>query len=300
VCTYGGKVYCLRNNIGANVVWYNAPLMKKFGYKVPTTWAGYEALGKEVAAQHPGYVIGTLGDGYAEDVYFWGAGCPSNMLQGTNTVLIDSTAPNCVQAATMLDPLVADGSVSTLSLTSADYAKKYGTNDHTLMTVGPTWYGLFVLKPSFKLPNRTWGVAAPLTWPNFKDTGDVGGGIWSVSSHASPAVQRLATSMNEWLNTSPVFMATATTYPANVNAAKIWLKTVNSSGFFANDPTTVFRDAASKVWPGSSELLFNTDDIWASTVVPGLVKGKSPSSLLGAWGTALKNQATTFGYQVKS
>jgi multiple sugar transport system substrate-binding protein len=78
VCTYGGKVYCLRNDIAANVLWFNAPLMKKFGYKVPTTWEQYEAIGKEVAAQHPGYVVGTIGDGYAEDIYFWGGGCPSN------------------------------------------------------------------------------------------------------------------------------------------------------------------------------------------------------------------------------
>jgi len=40
--------------------------------------------------------------------------------------------------------------------------------------------------------------------------------------------------------------------------------------------------------------------VWADTVVPGLVQGKLPSSLLKAWGTALKNQAISFGYKVKS
>jgi ABC-type glycerol-3-phosphate transport system substrate-binding protein len=300
VCTYGGKIYCLRNDIAANVVWYNAPLMKKFGYTVPTTWAQYEALGKEVAAQHPGYVIGTLGDGYAEDVYFWGAGCPSNELQGSNTVLIDTTAPACEQAANMLDPLVADGSVSTLAVSSADYAKKYGTNDHTLMSIGPTWYGLFEFQPSFKSPNGTWGVAPPLTYPNFKQTGDVGGGIWQISSHASSQDQKLAVNLIEWVNTNKAYQATAPTYPANVGAAAIWLKSVNATHFFANNPATVFKNAAGDIWPGSSALLFSTDDVWADTVVPGLVKGKSPSALLGAWGTALKNQATAFGYQVKS
>jgi len=298
VCTFGGKVYCLRNDIAANVIWYNAPLMKKFGYQVPTTWAQYEALGKKVAAQHPGYVIGTIGDGYAEDVYFWGAGCPSNELVGTNKVKIDTTDPHCVQAANMLDPLVKDGSVSTLAVSSADFAKKYGDNNHMLMEIGPTWYGLFEFKPSFKAPNGTWGVAMPPTWPNFKDTGDVGGGIWSVSSHASPATQRLAASMAEWVDTNPMYQATAPTYPANVNAAKVWLKTVNASHFYANNPASVFSKSAGIIWPGSSELLFSTDNVWADTVVPGLVKGKSPSSLLGAWGTALKNQATAFGYQV--
>jgi ABC-type glycerol-3-phosphate transport system substrate-binding protein len=300
VCTYGGKIYCLRNDIAANVVWYNAPLMKKFGYKVPTTWAEYEALGKEVAARHPGYVIGTLGDAYGEDVYYWGSGCPSNELQGTNTVLVDTTAPNCERAANMLDTLVADKSVSTLAVSSADYAKQYGDNDHTLMSIGPTWYGLFEFKPSFKSPNGTWAVSAPLTWPGFTQTGDVGGGIWQISSHASAAEQKLGVNLIEWVDTNSAYQATAPTYPANIGAAAVWLKTVNSSGFFASNPATVFKNAAGDIWPDSSALLFSTDDVWSDTVVPGLVKGESPSSLLGAWGTALKNQATVFGYQVKS
>jgi hypothetical protein len=300
VCTTDGVVYCLRNDIAADVVWYNEPLMKKFGYKVPTTWAEYEALGQQVAAQHPGYVIGTLGDGYAEDVYFWGGGCPSNTLQSATTVLINTSDPSCTRIAKMLDPLLKDGSVSSLAVLSADYAKKYGTNDHTLMSIGPTWYGLYGFKPSFKAPNGTWGVADPLSWPNFHDTGDVGGGIWEVSSHASAAVQKLAVSMDEWVNTAPAYQATAPTYPANIGAAKVWLKTANSSHFFYGNPGPVFKTASGEVWPGSSPLLFSTDDIWASTVVPGLVKGDSMSSLLGKWGTALKNQATAFGYQVKS
>lgn len=300
VCTYGGKIYCLRNDIAANVLWYNAPLMKKFGYKVPTTWAEYEALGKEVAAQHPGYVIGTIGDSFAEDVYFWGSGCPSNELVGANTVLIDTTAPPCERAARMLDPLVADGSVSTLAVTSADYIKKYGTNDHTLMGVGPTWFGLFVYKPSFKSPAGTWGVARPLTWPNFKQTGDVGGGIWQISSHASAKEQKLGVNLIEWVTTNKAYQATAPTYPANVGAAKIWLKSVNASHYFATNPAAVFKYAAGDIWPGSSALLFSTDAVWADTVVPGLVQGKLPSSLLKAWGTALKNQAISFGYKVKS
>jgi ABC-type glycerol-3-phosphate transport system substrate-binding protein len=38
VCTVNGKVYCLRNDLAQTVLWYNAALMKKWGYQVPTTW----------------------------------------------------------------------------------------------------------------------------------------------------------------------------------------------------------------------------------------------------------------------
>ncbi len=50
VCTVNGKVYCLRNDLAQVVLWYNAALMKKWGYQVPTTWPQYEALGQKVAS----------------------------------------------------------------------------------------------------------------------------------------------------------------------------------------------------------------------------------------------------------
>ncbi len=299
VCESGGKVYCLRDNIGANVLYYNAPLMKKFGYAVPATWAQYEALGEKVAVQHPGYVIGTIGDSYSDDAYFWPSECPANELTNAPmTVEINMSSPDCVRVANMLDPLIKDHSISTLSITSPDFAKRYGDNDHLLLDVGPTWYGIFVFQSAFKSPNRTWGVSLPLTWPGDNYTGDVGGGIWQVSSHASPAVQKLSASIIEWLTTSPVYEDTAPTYPANKYAAVGWVNTTVKNGFFANDPSDVFHASANLIWPGYSDLLFDVEDVWSATVVPALVSGKSMSSLLGTWQSALTDQAKVFGYSV--
>jgi multiple sugar transport system substrate-binding protein len=168
------------------------------------------------------------------------------------------------------------------------------------MEIGPTWYGGYVLEPDFKPAPHTWGVADPLSWPNFHDTGDVGGGIWQISSHDTSSQQKLATSVIYWLTTAPAYQSTAPTYPAQKAAAKIWLTHVLSSGIYYNNPTKEFETASQEVWPGSSALLFSTDDIWASTVVPGLVAGKTLSSLLAPWGTALADQAKTFGYTVTS
>ena len=36
-----------------------SPLMKQFGYTVPTTWQQWQAIGEKVAKNHPGYIIGT-------------------------------------------------------------------------------------------------------------------------------------------------------------------------------------------------------------------------------------------------
>lgn len=64
VCTVDGKVYCLRNDLSQAVLWYNAPLLKKFGYSVPTTWEEFQAIGEKVAKEHPGYLVGDAGDSF--------------------------------------------------------------------------------------------------------------------------------------------------------------------------------------------------------------------------------------------
>ena len=61
-CTISGQVYCLRNDLAQNVLWFDKTLMDKFGYTVPTTWEDYQTLSAKVASQHPGYITGSVGD----------------------------------------------------------------------------------------------------------------------------------------------------------------------------------------------------------------------------------------------
>ncbi|MCU1492559.1 MAG: extracellular solute-binding protein family 1 [Acidimicrobiaceae bacterium] len=295
-CTFNGKVYCLRNDIGQNVLWYNKTLLDKFGYKVPTTWSQYQQLGEQVAKQHPGYVIGTIGDAWSQDVYFWASECPSNHLISSTKVEINTSAPDCTRVANLLDPLIADSSLSKLSVESSDFAKQYGSADKVLMEVGPSWYGEYIFELGYKVPSGQMAAALPPTWPGDHYTGDVGGGIYMVSQHAKNP--RLAAEVATWMATSTDYQKTAPTYPAYRPAAQVWLKAVNASGYFAVSPANVFARTANDVWPGWSSLLFSTDGVWADTVVPGLTSGKSLSSLLPAWGTALKNQAQTLNYSI--
>ncbi len=75
VCTVNGTVYCLRNDLSQAVLWYNAPLLKKFGYQVPTTWEEYQQLGEKVAKEHPGYLVGDAGDSFTPEIYLWASKC---------------------------------------------------------------------------------------------------------------------------------------------------------------------------------------------------------------------------------
>ena len=58
-CTVNGKVYCLRNDLAQNVLWFNKTLMDQFGYTVPDDVGGLPDAQREGGARdHPGYIIG--------------------------------------------------------------------------------------------------------------------------------------------------------------------------------------------------------------------------------------------------
>ena len=105
-CTVNGTLYCLRNDLAQTVLWYNAPLMKKWGYQVPTTWEDYEALGKKVATEHPGYLVGSAGDTFTPEIYMWASKCGANQITGPKAVTVNTTSANCTRMASLLDTLI--------------------------------------------------------------------------------------------------------------------------------------------------------------------------------------------------
>jgi ABC-type glycerol-3-phosphate transport system substrate-binding protein len=295
-CTVDGSVYCLRNDIGQNVVWYNATMMKKFGYQVPTTWEQYQALGAEVAKQHPGYIIGSVGDAWTPEVYFWASQCPANQISG-NTVSVDTSSPDCTRMASLLDAGVANKSLTTQSAFADSFVKEYASK--TLMLIGPSWYGQYVFNSALHVPAGEVAAAAPLTWAgqSTASTGDVGGGIWMVSKHSKNLAAAVA--LAEYMSTSDAYQVTAPTYPAYQPAAQAWLAAQAKQGYFASNVSGVFAQAASEIWAGWGSGRYSQENIWAASMVPPITSGQSISSLLGTWQTAIENQARSFGYQVK-
>ncbi len=296
-CTFGGNVYCLRNDLAQNVLWYNKTLLDRFGYQVPATWQQYQALGEKVARQHPGYIIGTAGDAWAPEVYFWASQCPANQVTPPSTLTADTSGPNCTRMASLLDTLIKDKSVSTDTVFSAGFAKN--TASKTLMLVGPSWFGQTLFDAVFKTPAGQIAAAPPLTWAGDTSnyTGDVGGGAWIVSGHSKNL--KAASALVTWMATSNAYQATAGTFPAYKAAATAWLANQNRTGYFADDVAPAFTKAAGMVWPGWSATKFSQEAVWAATVVPGLTAGKTVTSMLGTWQTAIRNQAQALGYTVK-
>jgi ABC-type glycerol-3-phosphate transport system substrate-binding protein len=295
-CQFSGHTYCLRNDIAQVVLWYNKTLMDQFGYQVPTTWEQYEALGERVAKEHPGYLVGSVGDTNSQESYFWSSQCPAFQLVQPTTLKVDLADSNCTRMAGLLDKLIANKTVSTQGFFSQGFSKDSGSK--VLMANGPSWYGKYLFDTAFKVPAGQMAVAGPLTWEGetIAATGNVGGGVWMVSSHSKNL--KAATDLATWLTTSNDFQANAPTYPAYVPAAKAWLANPVNKQYFATDVSDVFEKAANLVWTGWSNTKFSDATAWSSVVLPALTSGKTLTETLPQWQSAIVDEAKSVGYTI--
>ena len=299
-CTINGTQYCVQDNVAPVVLWVNKKLMDKFGYQVPTTWQQWAALGQKVAAQHPGYIVGTSGDSYGHWIYFWGNQCPLEKLQGSQ-LTINATDTHCTEMASLLDPLIKDGSLPPLSVFTPDFAKKYGgANDKVLMMPGPSWYAQAVFQATLHIPAGQITAAMPLQWENETPitTGQVGGGPWIISRHS----KNLATAADfvKWSTTvfNPTGADARPGLPAYGPVAAQWLAAQAKNPYYASDPTPALKAASSLIWQGWNLVTYPDQPVWSNTVVTALVAGKSLSSLMQPFGNALGQAAQAAGYQV--
>jgi ABC-type glycerol-3-phosphate transport system substrate-binding protein len=296
-CTVNGTLYCLRNDLSQTVLWYNAALMKKWGYQVPATWEDYQSLGTKVAAEHPGHLVGSAGDSFTPEIYMWASKCGANQITGPKAVTVNTTSANCARMAALLDTLLKNGTMSKSSVFSSDFDKNQA--DKILMLPGPSWFGGALFQGTFKTPKGQIAVAPMPQWSGdpTPTVGNVGGGTWLLSAHS--AHLKAATDFLTWVTTANDYQGqVAPGYPAYAPAAKVWLANQASSHYYANDIAAPLQTAAGQVWSGWGYGQFSQEAVWAATVTPGMTAGKPIASLLPAWQKAIANYARADGYQV--
>jgi multiple sugar transport system substrate-binding protein len=296
VCTVGGTVYCLRNDLSQAVLWYNAPLLKKWGYTVPTTWEEYQQLGEKVAKEHPGYLVGDAGDTFTPEIYLWASKCGANHITGPKSVSVNTTSANCTKMANLLDTLIKDKSMSISGVFSTDFGKN--KKDKVLLMPGPAWYGSALFQGTFKTPAKQIAAAPIPQWKGdpSPSTGNVGGGTWLLSQHSTHI--KAATDFLKWVTTDNAYQGSkAPGFPAYAPAADTWLKAQGAAGYFNGD-LSALKTASSQVWPEWGSGQFSQEAIWAATVKPGLTQGKSIVSMLPAWQDAITKYAESDGYKV--
>jgi len=304
-CMVGKKLECLRNDMAFDVLWVNVPLMKQFGYTVPTTWQQWQAIGEDVAKNHPGYIIGELGDSYDDAIYLQAAQCHLNDVVAAYSLVSNPDDPNCVNMAKLLDPLLKDGTVPAVNgnVFGSTFAKTWGGK--VLMTVGPAWYSTAIFEGKGSVldaPKGTYAAYPPLAWAGAKQayTGDVGGGLWILSSHLSGSQLQAAANVLVGLATSTVSQDLSQGYPGYVPAAKSWIAEQDASGLFATPLAPAFAVAAPEVWTGWSQTPWDVFGLWAQNVTPNLVAGDTVSSQLSVMAGAILSNAQSDGYQVTS
>jgi len=296
--TVDGTVYGLRNDLAPVVLWYNQPLLTQFGYEAPTTWEEYEALSDKLAAEHPGYILGSVGDSFSGTyIYYWGAQAPIFQLDG-NEFTSDFSDDHTKRMTDLLDHMIDNGTLVQDSVFGADFVAKYA--DKLVATPGPAWYAgaLFQNPDSLNNAPGEIGAADPLYWEGEdKVTGNVGGGVWYASSHSEnlAAVKEFL----EFAISSDDAAALNSGLPAHKATADKWLATQTESGFFTGDFASALSTAGSSVWDGWGFPDFSPETAYAKVIVPGLAAGKTIADLSDDWQSEMKNEAQVQGYTVK-
>jgi ABC-type glycerol-3-phosphate transport system substrate-binding protein len=301
ICTVNGVLSCLRNDVAPTNLWYNKTLMSQFGYDVPKTWAEYAALGAKVVKEHPGYYVGAAGDsGFLLYNAFQSVGCPLTDVTGPNTVHIDTTNSKCTTVASLLDGMLANGSL--LKSGTFDPATiKVAQAGQLLMDPGANWYGAYVFQPAaqYNFPQGSLAAAPPLALGSAKPySGSQGGGTYVVSRHAKNMDGAVAVA--KWMATNVEYQKTAPTYPAYKPAASVWSTAVASSPFYAENPVPTLKAQVSLVNPVNNfATRYDPAAAFTNILVAAIRSNTSLQSALPALQTQLVNEAKAQGYTVK-
>ena len=299
--TVDGNVYGARDNLAPVVFWYNKTLFDKFGYEIPTTWEEYEALGDKVAAEHPGYILGSIGDPFTAVLTdMWSAQAPIYQVDG-DTFSSDFADSHTMRMIDLMDHMFANKTLVIEGLFTADFPAKY--KDKVLGIPGPTWFaGGVIHNPDIlNAPKGTWGAGDSLHWDGEPTgTGNVGGGFWYGSSHSANLAAVGA--FLQYATAGPQSVELITGLPAHGPTASAWLDAQAAGGYWANPDTfkDVVSKAATSIWPDwGATLSFSSEPAWAEIVAPALASGKTIASVADQWQARYKNDAKVNGYNVK-
>lgn len=299
-CTFGGRTYCLRNDIAPTVLWYDAKLMKDYGYEVPRTWADYQRVGLKAAKDHPGTVVGAINGKYGAGVYFGSSGCPTRDTLSLTEVRIDLARRSCTRVADLLQPMARAKAVTTVVPTDPVFAG-LGRENKILMLPGPAWFGDFMFKPAFKIPAGRIAAAAMPTWPGETRSyaGQVGGGAFLVSAHAGDRTKE-AVDLVRRLTTDVALQAEQPTYPAFTAAARKWGEAKSKDPYYAADPMPALTASANALRPGFGAVRFEADwqTSFNATVGRAADSGGGLGDALKSWQDKLDAAARTSEYTV--
>lgn len=304
-----GMYYCVKNDLAQTVLWVNTKLMKDFGYTVPKTMDEFAKIGADIAKNHPGYSLGALGAQGVYSSYLWPSQCPVNQATSSTVVKIAPKSAKCTRATALLQPMIDSGVMSTSAPWDADFIKDYGQANKVVMTIGPSWFGEFVIRPA-----SSWAVpagqitAAPMPmWAGEKInfSGEWGGGIYTVSPHSKFPKEALAFAIfmvsdkrNVVDVANPDGSKGAPTFPASQKGNALWKAKISSDKYYSADPYPAMLEQSKKIFSGEKPVSYDTNGAMEGTFSNELKKQKNAQAALDAFATYAGNLAKQLGYKV--
>jgi multiple sugar transport system substrate-binding protein len=298
-CHVNGKLLCLRNDLAHDIVWYDKPAMDALGKAVPTTWEEFEALGAELGPQ--GYVLGSATESGLLQAFLVSDGCDLAMpVEGKeDTLKIDLTTDKCLKPARLIDAMVKNGSLSKIGVFEPDYVNLAKSGKVPVM-VGPTWFGEYVIKPTYEWPAGRLADALPLKWDDQSQplTWSWGGGTyggWKDTAHPAEVVDLI-----QWMATDIDNQKNAVTLPAHKPSSLAWGERLKADAYYASpDVFDIQVKAAEYSHPGYTSLRFVIADAIAKVVSQSVASGGTVEAALPALQTELTNLAKLNGYTVE-
>ncbi len=296
-CTFGDQIFCVRNDLAQYVLYYNKPLMDEFGYAVPTTWEEYQDLSDKVAAEHPGYLLGTFGDGWTFLAYFDPSGCPSHELVDDNTFKVDMSDERCVRAAKLVDHMIANKTLWNTDYFDATFVQQQNDNKVLMVPMASWAWGVFN-GTYYLTAEHQLGVAPPLKWEDQEQAIDVaqGGAGWMVSRHTTNP--KLATELIVWLTTNEDLWSTIPNFPAYKPIQSLFQDQVSGNDIFANDPFPAMQEAAGLLGPLDKWPRFDLISPLTEVVKGAYQENATIESVLNMVAEKLTPLAQTEGYEV--
>lgn len=298
-CYVNGKLLCLRNDLAHMIIWYDKPLLDSLGAKVPTTWEEFQALGDALAPK--GYVLGSGVESFPLLAFLVSDGCDIVMpVDGKpDTVKIDLTTDKCLKPARMVDHMIANGSLTKVGPFDPAFVALAKAGKVPLM-IGPTWFGEYVIKPTYEwaagkladaLPPKWDDQSQPLTWS--WGGGTYGG--WKDTKYPDQVVDLIT-----WMASDVTNQTAAVTFPAHKPSSLAWGERLKTDAYYASpDVFDVQVKAADYSHPGYATLRFSVSDAIAKITVQSIAKGGTIEASLPALQTELTNLAKLNGYTVE-
>jgi len=301
VCEPGsGSLTCLRNDLAHFMLWYNKPLMDELGLQPPTTWEEYEKVAAQAAANDSGIVSGAVAMHIPLMNFLYSNGCnlSNPKADDPDTLIINTTTPQCVEAAQLVDRMLENGSVSRTAPFDPEFVQLAKSNK-LLMIPGPTWFGEFILKRNYEMAEGTVGVSMTPKWEK-QDQALIwswGGGMWGGwkdTEHPEAVIDLL-----EFVITNIEANKKAVTMPAFQPSSAEWGKVFDESGYYATENSfNTMVEAAAFSHPDYVSLRFDGRASFTKAVVNDLAAGASFESLLPQLQEEFTNAAKLARYKV--